>query len=141
MSQIPFPSVSFCPEIITKVKDFNYEVIVSDLKKNKISILSLTDEELRFMQAIGLVMNDEFLLKYLIDYNITIPTDDLMDYISKLNPKLRWFMQASFTRKYGINLTKIITPWGFCNTFNILDAKDLLNLNELEIQYDYCIII
>ena len=127
--QIPFPSVSFCPEIITKVGDFNYEVIVNELKNNKINFLNLTKRELKLMQAVGLVMNDDFLLKYLIDYNITIPTDDLMEDISKLNPHFRYSMQASFIKKYGINFAKIITPWGYCNTFNIIDAKDLLNLN------------
>lgn len=134
-SQIPFPSVSYCPELITRVGDFNYEIIVNELKNEKINILNLTENELKLMHAIGLVMNDDFLLNYLIDYNITIPTDDLMDYISQLNPHFRWRVEASFMKKYGINFAKIITPWGYCNTFNILDAKDLLHLNKYNLQH------
>ncbi|CAO1411521.1 unnamed protein product [Diamesa tonsa] len=137
ISEIPFPSVSYCPEIITRVEKFNYEIIVNDLKNNKINFLNLTENELKLMQAVGLVMNDEFLLNYLINYNITIPTDDLMSYISKLNPHLRWNIQASFSKKYSVHFAKIITPWGYCNTFNNLDAEDLLNLNNTSEDFHY----
>ena len=78
------------------------------------------------MEAIGLVMNDDFLLHY----NITIPTKNIMKYIFELNPRMRTKEQASFDKIYAINFTKVITQWGYCNTFNILDAAKLINLNE-----------
>ncbi|CAO1412869.1 unnamed protein product [Diamesa serratosioi] len=137
VSEIPFPSVTFCPEVITKVGNFNYEIIVNKLMKNEIDFKNLTETELKLMQAIGLVMDDDILIYYLNDYNITIPTDDLMDYILILNRFIRWEMSASFAKKYSINFAKIITPWGYCSTFNILDAKDLLNLNNTSELFNY----
>lgn len=103
---------------------------MNKLQTNEINFLNLNETELKLMQAIGLVMNDDFLSNYLIDYNITIPTDDLMDYISLLNPHFQWKMIAIFSKKYGMTFAKMITPWGYCHSFNILDAKDLLNLNK-----------
>jgi hypothetical protein len=80
------------------------------------------------MQAIALVTGD----KFLIPYNLTIDTGDVLDYMKAL--LLEWFSKkflrmADFDDNYGIDIAEIIGPSGFCYSFNIVDPEVILNLN------------
>lgn len=43
-----------------------------------------------------------------------------------------WFLEqsASWNKIYGAPFSQRLTPYGYCFTFNIMNASDLLNLNE-----------
>jgi hypothetical protein len=80
------------------------------------------------MQAVAVVTGDEFLLSY----NLSLGTEDLLYYIDQL--------QFNFTRKsassyaffddcYGVDFTPIIGPSGICFNFNLVDAEALFNLD------------
>ena len=43
--QIPFPAVSYCPEIRTIIGDFNYVEIIDKINKNEMKITELSDEK------------------------------------------------------------------------------------------------
>jgi Amiloride-sensitive sodium channel len=45
VSDIPFPAVTFCPEILTQIADFDYNQIVEDIKHGLISIKDLNEKE------------------------------------------------------------------------------------------------
>jgi hypothetical protein len=80
------------------------------------------------MQAVSLVTSDEFL----IPYNLTINTEDVLHYIRKL--LLEWnddnvTRNANFDHKYGIDFAEVIGSSGFCYNFNMADADEIFNLN------------
>jgi hypothetical protein len=80
------------------------------------------------MQAVSLVTNDEFL----IPYNLTIDTKDVLYYIRKL--LLEWkdryiSRNAYFADKFGIDFAEVIGSSGFCYNFNMADANEIFNLN------------
>jgi hypothetical protein len=82
------------------------------------------------MQAMSLVTGDEFLLQY----NLTIDADDLLDYIQKIQmdfaPAPVFFPnKANFDDNFGVFFAKIIGSRGFCYSFNMVDSKELFNLD------------
>jgi len=83
------------------------------------------------MQAIALVTNDKFLL----NYNITIDTNDVIDYIQKLNRTFYNFSEGYnpvllFLEQFAINFTNVISHHGVCFDFNIVNASQLFHLDK-----------
>lgn len=81
------------------------------------------------MQAFGLIIRDNFLA----DYNVSVDANDVTDYMHKLIPdwRDRWnYNEASFLDYYDVDLAEVITAWGFCYTFNIIDARELIDLEK-----------
>jgi hypothetical protein len=80
------------------------------------------------MQAVGLATGDEFLVRY----NLTIDTGDVLDYLGKLFVMwndLSFKRVAHFDNTFGVDFTILAGPGGFCYNFNLVDAEDLLNLD------------
>lgn len=89
------------------------------------------------MQAIELIARDDFLAQY----NVSIDTSDVIEYMRKA---IRvWDLQGKYDKnlgtyshemnfkdKYLIEFAEIITSNGFCYSFNIADAKDILKLEK-----------
>jgi hypothetical protein len=80
------------------------------------------------MQAIALVTGDDFL----VSYNLSIGTEDVVDFIRNLT--LIWnnknfFQVINFDDTFGVRFAEILGPHGFCYSFNIIDAKELYNLD------------
>jgi hypothetical protein len=84
------------------------------------------------MQATALVTGDEFLL----NYNIDIDASDVTDYI--LNLTWDWSAHRSYRNKFThihfddywtVYFSELITPYGFCYTFNNPDPDQFYNLN------------
>jgi hypothetical protein len=81
---------------------------------------------LKYMQAVALVTGDEFL----VPYNLTTDTVDVLDYIGSLN--FNWDVRendATFDDYYGVDLAYVIGPAGFCFNFNMINAGKLFHLN------------
>lgn len=82
------------------------------------------------MQAIGLTLNDDFLLQFDVD----IGAADVIDCIEDLT--WDWISYyayppvMSFDDYYGVELAKIIGPSGFCYTFNIKEASEMFQLEK-----------
>lgn len=77
------------------------------------------------MQAIALILDDDFLLQF----NISIETEDILTFIKNLT--YRWekiHNEAHFDDKYRIQFAEIISSYGFCYTFNIIEPNDLFKL-------------
>jgi hypothetical protein len=86
------------------------------------------------MQAVALVTGDEFMT----DYNLTIDTDDVFDFIKKLI----WDWRTAeynfcFNDVYGIDFAEIVGPTGFCYNFNLIQSEDLYNLELLPDVFNY----
>ena len=43
--QVPFPAISYCPELLTVIDDFDYEGIVDAINNEEIKITDLSDEK------------------------------------------------------------------------------------------------
>jgi len=81
------------------------------------------------MQAIALVTNDKFLL----NFNISIDTSDVVDYMHKLERQWfgnNYFPAVYFLERYAVNFTKVISHRGICYDFNIVDASELFHLDR-----------
>ena len=79
------------------------------------------------MQAIALVTGDEFL----VPFNLTIDTDDVLDFIQNLHTQWNQFgytRNAHFDDFYGIDFAVIAGSAGLCYNFTIIDANELFNL-------------
>lgn len=77
------------------------------------------------MQVIALIHNDDFLLQF----NVSIDTKDVLTYIR--NMTFDWsknYRYAHFDDRFAIEYSEIIGPYGFCYTFNIIEANDLFEL-------------
>ena len=81
------------------------------------------------MHAIGLVMNDDFLLMN----NIPIGSDYLVEYIKKIQKKWHTNHKISWVKNNSVNLGDLITPWGFCHNFNMMNPEDLFHLNRYKL--------
>jgi hypothetical protein len=146
--QIPFPAVTFCPDLMSFYGSFDYNQLVTALKQQEISIDNVTNEEfawiidrhlresrnevrcrLKYMQAIALVTGDEFL----VPFNLTIDTDDVQKYVKHLtwdwtNPSLKH--EIHFDDYYSVDFTEILGASGICYNFNLVDSKKLFHLNK-----------
>lgn len=78
------------------------------------------------MQAVALASGDDFLLSY----NQSIDTNDVLDFIIKLH--IQWIQgnYATFDDFYGIDFAQVVGPSGFCYNFNLVDANKLFHLDR-----------
>jgi hypothetical protein len=145
LSKIPFPAVTICSDLKSHNKVFDYNRIVKALQFNEMTIDNVTSEELvnysawlrgllhefgfrlKYMQAVALVTGDEFL----VQYNLTIDSSDVYDYMSELRFNWHKFDHAyiaSFDNYYGVDFAEIFGPTGFCYNFNMPEADDFFHL-------------
>lgn len=76
------------------------------------------------MQAVGLVTSDTYLHKY----NISIPTDDIIDVLKDISLDRSVIgMDTYFDDLYGGRFATTIGPYGICFTHNVVNAEDLYN--------------
>lgn len=85
-----------------------------------------TDSKAR-LQAIAFICKPE----YLKTVKFNTQTADLVTILRDM-AKLEWFEEqsASWNKIYGAPFAVRLTPFGFCFTFNIINASDLMNLKE-----------
>lgn len=83
------------------------------------------------MQAVGLLAKDNFLARY----NVSVDASDVVDYILEL--ERYWHSNDStyenridFANEFSADMAKIITAWGVCYCFNVVDAEKLFVLNR-----------
>ncbi|XP_070508447.1 sodium channel protein Nach-like isoform X2 [Chironomus tepperi] len=125
VTQIPFPSVTVCFELMHfgNVTYSRYHVVKEQLENGEITVDDLTEDELRTLQAISLVISDDFLLHYNVS---RIPTDDIADQIEAITLSLRHLIVTStFSDIYATLFSKIVGPSGICYNFNMVDAQNL----------------
>lgn len=78
------------------------------------------------MHAIGLIMNDDFL----VQFNLSLSTENITESFYKIQRILIEGYRGSFIQKYSISFSKILTPFGLCLTFNNIDASELFQFNR-----------
>lgn len=90
------------------------------------------------MQAIELMTHDDFLLQY----NISIDTSDVVDYMRKairvwtldhevyISKFGEYYHKMSFKNLFFVELAEILTSRGFCYSFNIADASQVIKLEK-----------
>jgi acid-sensing ion channel, other len=84
---------------------------------------------------VALVTSDEFLA----DFNLTIDTADVLEYIRNLTWIWRGIGLPSidFDDQYGIEFAQIVTPSGLCENFNLILANDLFNTEILPRSFNF----
>lgn len=77
------------------------------------------------MHAIGLIMNDDFL----VQFNLSLSTENIIDSFYQVQ-RITNEYNGSFIQKYKINFANLMTPFGLCLTFNNFDSSDLFHFNK-----------
>lgn len=79
------------------------------------------------LQAIAFICKPE----YLKTVNFNTQTVNLVEVLRDMT-RLEWFegQSASWNKIYGAPFSVRLTPFGYCFTFNIINATDLMNINE-----------
>lgn len=134
--KIPFVAVTLCPLTNTYNDEFNYDDLRTAILSKNITIWDLSEKELKYMQAVGLVAKDDFLT----NFNISIDAIDVVDYIKALKrtwhtgewvePFGKFDNAMDFANEFGVAVLEIITSWGFCYSFNVIDADKLFHLDR-----------
>ena len=78
------------------------------------------------MHVIGLIMNDDFL----VQFNLSLSTENITDYFHKVQRIIFDQYSGSFIQKYKINFAKVLTPFGFCLSFNNMDYSEMFYDNR-----------
>lgn len=80
------------------------------------------------LQAIAFICKPEYLKT--VDFDTQ--TGDLVQILRDM-ARSTWFkgQSASWNKIYGAPFALRLTPFGFCFTFNIVNASDMMNLNQL----------
>jgi hypothetical protein len=153
LPKIPFPAVTFCSDLKSHNEVFDYNRITKALQQHEMTIDNVTSEEfvnylvnlhdlhhefgfrLKYMQAVALVTDDEFLAQF----NMTIDAEDVVDYIRILSTE--WteslVLTSYFDDYYGIDFAAILSPAGFCYNFNLVEAHRLFKINQLPVSFNY----
>ncbi|CAO1407576.1 unnamed protein product [Diamesa tonsa] len=133
IQEIPFPAVTVCSETQTNFDSgFNFRNIVE--KGNSYNLNSLNSLDIARLQAIALICKPD----YLKTVDIKTQTRDLVDILREM-ARLDWFLEqsASWNKIYGTPFSQRLTPFGYCFTFNIINASDLLNLQQVSEDFHY----
>lgn len=99
-------------------------------------VKDLPDIQLKFMQVLEILYNDDFLLKR----NVNVSTDDFF--------KILWNLTHFFDQVRGIHeffWLKMLCPYpgfvptlkGMCESFNIADADEVFNLDRISPDFNY----
>jgi hypothetical protein len=91
---------------------------------------------LKFMQAVALATNDEFL----VSYNLSIDAGDVLEYMKNLTygwMDRKFSKYAEFDDLYNVNMSLVAGPSGYCYNFNMANASDLLHLDL----YDHLLLL
>jgi hypothetical protein len=97
------------------------------------------DFRLKYMQMVSLVTGDDFL----VQYNLTIDTEDFMGYLQNLTWEWHSFAYSSFMGFddfYRILFAEIVASSGICYNFNMVDAEELFHLDKyysIMVQFQY----
>lgn len=141
VSEIDFPAITFCPEIYTVVEDLNYDEIIGSLRNGSISISDLSEKELKFIQVISMVVNDEFVLSM----NVSVDTSDIYTYLDVIFRKYNLHpyslrvsnVGGTWLRANSLFLSVSITSFGYCYTFNNPDFSDMFNADKVSADFNY----
>lgn len=80
------------------------------------------------LQALAFVCKPE----YLKTVKFSTQSDNLIQLMREM-ARIDWFYQqsAGWNKLYSAPFALRLTPYGFCFTFNVLNASDLMNIDEL----------
>lgn len=90
------------------------------------SFVDLINSKAR-LQAIAFICKPEYLKSVKFDTQ----TVDLVEVLRSM-ARLKWFNEqsSSWNKIYGAPFALRLTPFGYCFTFNIINATDLMNVEQ-----------
>ncbi|RZC36788.1 pickpocket protein 28 [Asbolus verrucosus] len=126
---IPFPSVTVCPESKSVQKIFNFTKILQKKEEN----IRLTPLESTRFEYMSLICNFRDYLDF--DYNQTVP-DEFYDVIDSLKPEFEIWDCHFMGRPTDCDalFIPLITDEGICYTFNMLDRSEVFRDNVIHYQ-------
>ncbi|CAG9859505.1 unnamed protein product [Phyllotreta striolata] len=122
---IPWPAVTICPEFKSNQNVYSHSNVVQKFASNQ----SLTQKEEKILQYMGLICDDNEIIKY-TDEELTF-TDDFYKTLEEISEGVFPFQSCEY---FGFKLEgkdcltwfrPIITDEGICYTFNVLDKHEI----------------
>jgi hypothetical protein len=139
VTDINFPSLSYCETLYLNFTGFSYRNIIKALKSGELHPSNLTHNQLQYLQILAVTVNDDTLSKL----NLPVSTDDLVERLDDFT-KLMHSVAVSYDRiianwtdKFDVNPAQTLGPNGLCYTFNFHGADQMFNLNELSNDFNY----
>ncbi|KAG5668268.1 hypothetical protein PVAND_016215 [Polypedilum vanderplanki] len=138
VTDIPFPAITYCFELDQMTWDKNFSVIKQNLLNNNFPLTNLTMKDLKVLQAISLVISDNFLNKL----NESLPEISTKNLIKLIKHRSIDFddliVRPEFGSLWGVHFAYILGPDGFCQNFNIVPSEKLYkNLHEKSGHFNY----
>jgi hypothetical protein len=97
-------------------KQFLFHFSINFLKKILI-------HSLKSLQALSLILSDDFLLHFNAS---RIPTNDIIDYLDEITMPIRNFLLVTtFSDVFATVFAKVIGPSGICFNFNMIESQKL----------------
>ncbi|CAH0725781.1 unnamed protein product, partial [Brenthis ino] len=136
--QIPYPAVTVCFETKSQQTKFNFTKYYH-LYNNESTYGNLTDEEREIFEDVSLVCDDHLAPnngRKFSSGNITVQNlIEVSPNISEMFLVCKW---KDITKENCSDLFQpILTEEGLCYTFNTMDAKNLLRVENLHSDYSY----
>jgi acid-sensing ion channel, other len=140
VTDINFPSLSYCETLYLNFTGFSYDNITKTLKNGELHPSNLTHNQLQYLQILAVTVNDDTLS----NLNLSVTTDDLVERLEDFRKLMKLSNQrfydrvaANWTEKFDVNLTQTLGPNGLCYTFNFPGADKMFNLDELSNDFNY----
>lgn len=148
IGNIPFPAITFCQEMKFQENDRGYTLLEGFYGKNGakfvtplgfylINYLSKIHKKsifsFKILHAIDLVMDEDSTLVY----NVTVDNEELLDILKTEifeavdiddDRKFHARHTGSWQKQFTLEFAKIITQYGFCSMWNVIEADELLDL-------------
>ncbi|XP_015838363.2 pickpocket protein 28-like [Tribolium castaneum] len=123
---IPFPSVTICPESKVVPSIFNYTKVLQK-KENWLNVTEAENTNFTYMSLLCDLRSDEFYLNY-TDYQFTY-SDEFFDLIDDVKPKfnIQDCRYMGWDKNCKELFTPILTDQGVCYTFNMLDRSEIFS--------------
>jgi acid-sensing ion channel, other len=138
IEEIPFPAVTFCSEMRIQQGQKYYDLMktfygakTNDRIFRPGFFKFLVYDRFKYLAAIDLIMDDDSTLPFNITFDGLELIDILRKYIFERWTSDRRILQnsGSWRDMFEMKIATVITRFGFCATFNIIEPDELLNLD------------
>jgi Amiloride-sensitive sodium channel len=137
IGDIPFPAVAFCQEVRIQESDEVYSLLQNFYydEHDHQSFVELTTNDnsssWKYLQGFDLIMDDESTLQF----NVTFEQHELIPFMNR-NFYDKWREagrsyqhEGGFRKKYHLKLATLLTRFGFCPSWNLIEPDELMNLD------------
>lgn len=140
ISNIPFPTLTICNDVMVNTSVFNYTYFYDKLNSSNYKDADLDLETIRKVHSLTNFCwgTPQHLQDYMQYKNFTVDRN-ILPYLRKVTPNITDIINSGFctlatsTRRLSCKdiLTPTLTDYGYCYTFNQMSSNDIYNTSSL----------